>query len=267
MFRTWIAAVSFFALLTVSACASERVPPHETFTIESSVLGETRVVNAYIPDGLAPGSELLVMLDGGIKEDIPHIAGSIEDGVSRGAIRPILLIGIENTERRRDMTGPTNVASDKKVAPRVGGSAKFRAFIRDELLPEVERRYGAGRTKGLIGESAAGLFVVETFFTEPELFSHYIAISPSLWWNEAHLARHDGATVPALAAPAYLHLASAGETDVVPHVESLAAKLGQADSRMLAYTYVPRPDLQHATIYRALAPGLLSRLYPGSSEP
>lgn len=35
----------------------------------------------------------------------------------------------------------------------------------------------------LIGESLAGLFVLETFLREPDSFSDYIAVSPSLWWN------------------------------------------------------------------------------------
>ncbi|MBK7769478.1 MAG: hypothetical protein IPI48_02800 [bacterium] len=63
----------------------------------------------------------------------------------------------------------------------VGGSAAFRTFIRDELMPEIGKRYrGNGRT-AIVGESAAGLFILETFFIEPTLFDTYIALSPSLW--------------------------------------------------------------------------------------
>lgn len=36
---------------------------------------------------------------------------------------------------------------------------------------------------GIIGESLAGLFVVETLVLEPQLFDHYLAFDPSLWWN------------------------------------------------------------------------------------
>ena len=39
----------------------------------------------------------------------------------------------------------------------------------------------------------AGLFVVETFLHEPDLFDTYIAFDPSLWWNDAQLLRDAGA--------------------------------------------------------------------------
>ena len=32
--------------------------------------------------------------------------------------------------------------------------------------------------------SLAGLFTVETFLREPEMFDDYVAVSPSLWWEE-----------------------------------------------------------------------------------
>ena len=42
--------------------------------------------------------------------------------------------------------------------------------------------------KGLVGESLAGLFVV-TFLVKPDLFDFYIAMDPSLWWNDAALVK------------------------------------------------------------------------------
>ena len=39
-----------------------------------------------------------------------------------------------------------------------------------------------------MGESLAGLFVMETFLLEQDLFDTYIAIDPSLWWNNQKLA-------------------------------------------------------------------------------
>ena len=47
------------------------------------------------------------MPDGGIAEDFLHVAGLVPVSVGNGTMRPFILGGIENTERRRDMTGPT----------------------------------------------------------------------------------------------------------------------------------------------------------------
>ncbi len=114
----------------------------ETFTIDSKVLNEKRRINVYMPPGYAELSDLripvLFMPDGGMAEDFLHVAGLVQVSVGNGTMRPFLLIGIENTERRRDLTGPTKNEADKKIAPKLGGSAAFRQFIRDELMPQVK---------------------------------------------------------------------------------------------------------------------------------
>ena len=102
-------------------------------------------------------------------------------------MRPFVLVGVENTERRRDMTGPTENVEDKKIAVRVGGAAAFRKFLRSELMPAVNSRYRTTRERAIVGESLAGLFVVETFVLEPDLFDTYIAFDPSVWWNDQKL--------------------------------------------------------------------------------
>jgi enterochelin esterase-like enzyme len=90
----------------------------ETFTIASSVLRETRRINVYVPAGHAasPTTRLpvLYMPDGGLQEDFLHVAGLLQVSIGNGTMRPFLLVGIENTERRRDMTGPTDVAEDRR---------------------------------------------------------------------------------------------------------------------------------------------------------
>src|SRR5205823_5006607 len=157
----------------------------------SAALGETRRINVYLPAGLPAGTALpvMVMPDGGMLEDFLHVAGLLQVGAGNGTTRPFLLVGIENTERRRDLTGPTESAKDRAIAPRVGGSQAFRSFIRTELLPEIAKRYRTTAERAIVGESLAGLFVLETLALEPDLFDIYVAIDPSLWWNGGQLAR------------------------------------------------------------------------------
>ena len=86
----------------------------ETFTLESKVLGETRRINVYLPPGYAKSDTklpVLYMPDGGLAEDFVHIAGLVQVSVGNETMRPFILVGIENTERRRDMTGPTDNAN------------------------------------------------------------------------------------------------------------------------------------------------------------
>lgn len=247
--------------------AAEAVPAHATFTLPSARLDETRRINVYLPPQYARSATarfaVLYMPDGGLAEDFPHLATTIDALIAAGQMRPVILVGIENTERRRDMTGPTTVASDRLVAPRVGGSAAFRGFIAEELIAWVDARYRTTGERGIIGESLAGFFVVETFLLQPGLFDVSIALSPSLWWNGGALV--DGAA-PQLDAwpqrPVQLYLAWADEANIGPLSERLGDLLQRHAPPQLRWQAVPRPDLTHATIYRALAPQVLRALYP-----
>lgn len=269
--QSFLTAALAAALAAGSVYAQEPVPPHETFTLESAALGETRRINVYTPPGYDRGRyPVLYMPDGGAQEDFPHVASAVDAAIRAGEMRPMIVVGIENTERRRDMTPPTEVEEDRRIAPRVGGSAAFRTFIRDELMPEIRRRYRATDETGIIGESLAGLFIVETFLLEPELFGTYVALSPSLWWNaqalvrgaDARLGTPPAASPPSARMPTVLYLSSADEEDIVSAVTRLADVLRAHPSDRLRWQYRPRPDLTHATIYRAEAPRVLRELFP-----
>ncbi|HKV08039.1 MAG TPA: alpha/beta hydrolase-fold protein [Thermoanaerobaculia bacterium] len=256
-----------FLLTTVAASrADEPVPPHETFTVESKALQETRRINVYTPPGYdAVGTRrylVLYMPDGGLQEDFPHVATTIDTAIRAGEMRPVILVGIENTERRRDVTGPTEVEEDKKIAPRVGGSAAFRRFIADELMPEVRRRYRGSDETAVIGESLAGLFIVETFFLQPELFDTYIALSPSLWWNKEELVQKAGERLKARPdLKKTLYLSSANEEDIISATTRLAEVLRANAPAGLRWQYKPRPDLRHDNIYRSASPQVLRELF------
>jgi predicted alpha/beta superfamily hydrolase len=239
--------------------AQDSIPRHETFTIASRGLGERRTINVYTPPGYATAGRafpVLYMPDGGLAEDFPHVVNTIDSLVRLRRIRPVLVVGIENTARRRDVTGPTTVGSDSAIAPRVGGSAAFRNFIRDELMPEVRRRYRCTDETTIVGESLAGLFILETMLLEPTLFRRYIALSPSLWWNGGELVRTAERRLGALAgSPRILYLAEANEAGIAEGTAQLAAILKAHAPPALTWYYEPRPDLQHSTIFRGVSPG------------
>ena len=263
----------FVGALTASPPA---VPPPtvptaslSAFTIDSKILGETRRINVYTPPGYAaqPGTRfpVLYMPDGGMAEDFPHVIATVQSLATAGAIRPFLVVGIENTERRRDLTGPTEVESDRKIAPRVGGSAAFRKFLREELMPQVRARYRTADETAIVGESLAGLFIVETFLLEPDLFDTYIAISPSLQWNHGALAQGAGERLKALRGmKKTLYLTSADEEDIVRNTGLLAQALRAAALPGITWFYEPRPDQHHDTIYLAAAPQAFRRVLAGA---
>lgn len=241
-----------FALAAAAFAVAEPLVIGDTFTMRSAVLDETRRINVYLPPAYsaAPDARLpvLYMPDGGIAEDFLHVAGLVQVLSGNGGMRPFVLVGIENTERRRDLTPPTENADDKKIAPRVGGSAKFRAFLRDELLPEIEKRYRTTKERAIVGESLAGLFVLETLVVEPQLFDTYIAIDPSLWWNDGKLAAQARTSK---AAQRTLYVAVSGEKGMDEAAERFLLALPDGATRRVVYA--SKGSETHATIYHPAA--------------
>lgn len=253
--------VAFAALAHAQArpASVERAVPlafGETFTINSKVLSETRRINVYVPPGYLESAEtrlpVLYMPDGGMAEDFLHVAGLVQVSVGNGTMRPFLLVGIENTQRRRDLTGPTENENDKKIAPRVGGSGAFRRFIRDELMPQVKGRYRTTNETAIVGESLAGLFVVETLLLEPDLFDIYIAFDPSLWWNNQKLSGDAGGLLRARPkTEKTFYLASSSED--MEATQRFADVLGKDAPTGLRWHYEQMPDEKHSTIYHPAA--------------
>lgn len=267
--RLPLAAAFVTVLLLIPATASAQAAAltiGETLTIDSKVLDETRRINVYAPAAYSASADLrlpvLYMPDGGMAEDFLHIAGLVQVLVGNGTMRPFLLVGIENTQRRRDLSGPTENAEDRKMAPQVGGSALFRQFIRSELMPVIKARYRTTPETAIMGESLAGLFVVETLYLEPDLFDTYIAFDPSLWWNDNGLVTGAPARLrQGWTRPRRLYLASSGEKQLAPLARDLADVLARHAPANLAWHYELLANETHATLYHPAALQALRHLF------
>ena len=244
--------------VTAASSAATPLVIGESFNIDSQALQEKRHINVYMarawdtaPDAPLP---VLYMPDGGVAEDFLHVAGLLQVSVANGTMRPFMLIGMQNTQRRRDLTGPTDSAEDRKIAPVVGGASAYRAFIRDELMPEIARRYRTTGETAIVGESLAGLFVVETYLLEPQLFDHYLAFDPSLWWNRGALPR-EAAALLAKGKPGKrsLYLASSSESGIAIEVQRLADVLEKQTPSGLQWHVEKMPEETHGTIYHPAA--------------
>jgi predicted alpha/beta superfamily hydrolase len=232
------------------------IPVHDEFNIESKQVGETRNINVWTPPEYKTSTDslpVMYMADGGIiDEDFPHIANTLAELIKSKSIPPMILVGITNTQRRRDLTGPTEITKDKEIAPIVGGSEKFRAFIKEELFPEISKRYRTTNKKSIIGESLSGLFVVETFFLTPEMFDNYIAFDPSIWWNDHYLtrtAKEHLANSPKT--EKRIWFAGSNEETISKYTKELAGIFKAENISNISWNYSPEPKEKHNTIFRA----------------
>lgn len=188
---------SFLLLMAVfllaSATAFAQAPAVATLTIKSAVLGEDRVILVRTPPAYATNKQaypVLYMTDG--DAHLAHTSSTIEFLARNGRMSEMILVGITNTDRTRDLTPTAAGKSDGPAGqfPTAGGADKFLKFIETELIPEIEKTYRVRPYRALAGHSFGGLFTVHTMVTRPELFNSYIAVSPSLQWSdEATLKR------------------------------------------------------------------------------
>ncbi|WP_456437605.1 alpha/beta hydrolase [Psychroserpens sp.] len=246
--------------ILILACArttqnNDPIPIYDSLTIFSKSVNEERVINIWTPPNYNQSDEsfpVLYMPDGGIKEDFPHIANTIAELVNNNRIPPIILVGIENTVRGRDLSGLSEVEEDAKYCPLSDGAKNFRAFITEELMYEINKKYRTTDEKGIIGESLAGLFVMETFFLKPNTFDFYIAMDPSLWWNNHYLERMSNEFLKEFPDKKIkLWFAGSGAEDISIHTNNVAETLQNNQPSKLIWKYSDESNEKHNTIFRA----------------
>lgn len=233
---------------------NDPIPKYDSLRIDSKIVNETRIINIWTPPNYNNSNDslpVLYMPDGGIKEDFPHVANTLAKLIKENKIPPYILVGIENTERRRDLSGPTEIEYDLKIVPNPGGSNNFRNFIKKELFNEIDKRYRTKDKRAIIGESAAGIFVIETFLLDNDMFDYYIAIDPALWYNEQYLVKN----FEKLAKGNYkqkkkLWFAGSDAVDISSHTRELNKKL-ESLNLGLEWKYSDEPEEHHNTIFRA----------------
>ncbi len=245
--------------------------------IQSTQLGEKRILNIYLPDGYNQDDTIrypvIYLLDGGADEDFIHIVGLVQfnnfSWINR--VPKSIVVGVANTDRKRDFTYSTTIVDDQLHYPTTGHSDKFMLFIEKELQPFIDGMYKTNNSRMIIGESLGGLLATEILFKKPYLFDKYIIISPSLWWDNGSLLNLQ---------PDILYQNFAKKKDVyigvgkeglvrgpTPHVMEVDAnvlydKIKNTKSKSISvyFDYLPQED--HATIEHQAVFNAFRMLYP-----
>lgn len=175
-------------LLTSSALGQGTIT---RMTVKSAVLGEERTILVRTPVGYENNKinyPVLYMTDG--DAHMAHTASTIEFLSRNGRVPELIVVGITNTDRTRDLTPNKATRVDAQNFPTAGGADNFLKFIETELIPTIEKQYRVQPYRILAGHSFGGLFTIHTMVTRPELFGSYVAVSPSLQWaDEATLKK------------------------------------------------------------------------------
>lgn len=169
--------------------------------------GYTFEIHVQVPFGYdrpAKRYPVVYVLDGDVA--FPMASGVLDMLTKLPNIEEIqyaILVGITYTNktragvyglRSRDYTPTPNEAFNatggeqfgfNELVVRSGEAAQFLSFLRDDLVPFIDKTYRTNSAIRVIhGHSFGGLFLLYTLFNQPDLFHKWLISSPSIWWDD-----------------------------------------------------------------------------------
>ena len=240
----------FLTLLCTCVRAQNPVTFGQQYKLPSSTLAEDRLLNVLLPREYADSTikkyPVIYLLDGAVSEDFFHVAGLVRYYEDHGMMPPVILVGIANTDRKRDMTYPSSDPRDRADFPTTGGSANFIRFLQKELPQWTETTFRTTNYSTLIGQSLAGLLATEVLLKYPGHYDDYIIISPSLWWDREGLCQQmDSLTAALTDLPQRVFLSAGTE---YPVMVNGSRKLAQLLEDRTDATFLHLPAEDHNTI-------------------
>lgn len=151
-----------------------------SFSFNSKVLSETRSIFIYLPEKYDRNNNpypVLYLFDA--ETNFKPVCGVVNILTRWKVIPELIVVGLPNTDRMRDVT-PTH---DRKFHIG-GGGDNFLSFLREELIPYIDNNYNTQPFRILEGHSISGMFTMYAFTADTALFDAFIAVSPSMYWDE-----------------------------------------------------------------------------------
>ncbi|ADB38172.1 alpha/beta hydrolase-fold protein [Spirosoma linguale] len=180
--RLWLTCWTLWFLpqLINAQVADNRLCVGTSNQIYSTLLKETRTVWVHLPAHSDPKQRypVLYVLDG---EN--HFGATVGMTQQMAGVWPeMIVVGITNTVRERDLT-PARSTTDTHQPVVYSGQEDFLQFIGQELIPYIDSRFPTTSYRLLSGHSLGGLTVINALLYNTQLFNAYIALEPSLWWD------------------------------------------------------------------------------------
>jgi len=174
--------VLIFFLLSFTTRAQDL--PGKRDSLYSDILKENRIVQVVLPENYKPGSpekyDVLYLLDG--ESNLKSISAIQQFTQNESYMPPLIIVAVFNTDRNRDFL-PTHVEGNATS----GGADKFLAFFKNELIPYINKSYPTNGENTLYGHSFGGVFAMYALLSEPQLFTSYLSVDPSFWWDNGYM--------------------------------------------------------------------------------
>jgi uncharacterized protein len=248
-----------FSGLATAVCSQaqnqiDRLGSGQPVEIPSKHLKQSRSLTISKPEGYEGGTDtypVLYLLDG--EANFEYTAPMVRYLADTERIPEMIVVAIHSgdvAQRTRDLTPPSQAEIDNRFSPGNGGADAFLSFIGDELIPYVEKTYRTRPYRILVGHSFGGLFAIHALVSKPKLFNAYIAIDPTISWNngaEIVRARNFLSQGQELQADVFITAANAfGGTE--PGIDDLVAALDANKARGFRWNFEWMKDENHLSI-------------------
>lgn len=144
--------------------------------IHSHVLDEDRLLLIHLPrdyEETQLSYPVLYLLYVDIYNYFADAAIITEKLGSTGEIPPVIIVGVANTNRYRDLLPVKTRGRDDS-----GGADNFLRFIEEELIPHVDKTYRTKNFRILAGPQAAAVFSLYALITKAGLFHAILSENP-----------------------------------------------------------------------------------------
>lgn len=241
----------FVGLIYSNVSAHDEILIGEKVQLESAILNESRELWISTPSNYQKSNEyypVLYLLDG--DSNFRHTSATAEFLAASNRIPNLIVVGVLNTDRARDLTPPSQNPDEVLNYLTHGGADNFQLFFENELFPFIENTYRVRPYKILIGHSLGGLFAVHTLTTRPDLFNAYIAISPSLRWSNQVLVNQAEQFLKSsqrLEVDLYLTIANEGGSTLAAF-RKLTGVLGEYNPSGFRWKFEHMPEEHHGSV-------------------
>lgn len=190
-FKTYI-FITFISLVSNLIVGQEKISVGEKLSIQSDKLNQQREYWVGLPKSYndtiyaQKSYPVLYFFDGNT-----HFENLVaqRNWLTRNlysSMPEVILVGILQKDRANELT-PTTMETPKEWKranfSTSGGNDTFMLFIEDELKPLINKNYRTNGFEILSGHSFGGLATMHTFVSFPSRYNAYIAIDPSIWWD------------------------------------------------------------------------------------
>lgn len=237
---------------------------HTQFKINSAILGEERSILVRVPATYAGRDEkfpVVYMTDAHPPQNA-MMAGLIEQQAWGGMMPEMIIVGIQNTNRTRDLT-PT-----KTERAGSGGGDKFLDFLEKEVIPLVEKNYRTQPFRVFAGHSLGGLTAVYTFVSRPDLFNAYIAAGPVLNWdNDLVIKRAEEVFKQNRDWKKTMFVGLGNEPDLAKGFNAFQSLLKRVKPKNFEYEFQEFPKENHGSVVLAAYYAGLRKIFEGWTPP